>query len=178
MGRRCLWLRPWNAAGKRALSKTKKSLKIQERLVVEEGDAWISISPHGSFEASYTIDFAHPLVGVQTLSVEVDPPSFRKNIAPSRTFGFLKDVPELYARDLALGGSISNALILDDDSLINGPLRFPDEFVRHKILDLIGDFSFLGYPLEARVEAYKAGHKLHLKGVRHILDNPDSWSLE
>ena len=115
---------------------------------------------------------------VQALSVEIDPSSFRKNIAPSRTFGFLKDVPELYARNLALGGSISNALILDDNSVINGPLRFPDEFVRHKILDLIGDFSILSYPLEAHVEAHKAGHGLHLKGVRHILDNPDFWSLE
>jgi UDP-3-O-[3-hydroxymyristoyl] N-acetylglucosamine deacetylase len=165
-------------AGTRPLPGKIEALKIQEKLVVEAGEARISVGPWDSFEIDYTIVFDHPLIGAQRLGLEIDPDAFKGEIAPARTFGFLKDVPELYARDLAQGGSFDNAVILDEKSVINGPLRFPDEFVRHKILDILGDFSLLGHPLFARVEAYKAGHSLHLKTVRYILEHPDVWILE
>jgi UDP-3-O-[3-hydroxymyristoyl] N-acetylglucosamine deacetylase len=108
----------------------------------------------------------------------IDPDHFRDEIAPARTFGFLKDVPQLYSQDLAQGGSFSNALVLDENRVINGPLRFPDEFVRHKILDIVGDFALLGHPLLGNLSAHKAGHKLHLKAVRHILENPEVWTFD
>lgn len=172
------WVQALDKVGKRPLPGRIKTIRVLESLVVKEKDAWISVSPHESLEVTCTIDFDHPLIGIQKLCLDIDPPSFRREVAPARTFGFLKDVPELHARNLALGGSTSNALVLDDSNLINGPLRFPDEFVRHKILDLIGDFSLLGYPIQAKLEAYKAGHSLHLKAVRHILDHPELWLLE
>ena len=92
--------------------------------------------------------------------------SFRSEIAPARTFGFLKDVPELHRRGLALGGSFANSLVLDDEKVVNGPLRFPDEFVRHKVLDLVGDLFLLGVPVRGHFKARKAGHALHIKAVR------------
>lgn len=177
-GSALLWVQALDRAGKRPLSGAIKTIRVLESLLVEEKEAWVSVSPHESFEVTYTIDFDHPLIGIQKLSLEVEPPGFRREVAPARTFGFLRDVPELHARHLAMGGSTSNALVLDDSSLINGPLRFPDEFVRHKILDLIGDFSLLGFPIQAKLEAFKAGHSLHLKAVRHILDHPELWLLE
>ena len=100
-------------------------------------------------------------------------PEVISEIAPSRTFGFLKDVPALRAQELALGGSLDNAVVLDDKGLLSGTLRFPDEFVRHKILDLIGDLSLMGSPLIGHFKAHRAGHDLHLKAVHFLLDNPE-----
>ena len=111
------------------------------------------------------------------MSFLVNRESFIKEIAPARTFGFLKDVPALRAQGLALGGSLENALVLDEKDVINGPLRFPDEFVRHKILDFIGDLSLTGYPLLGHFRAHKAGHTLHLKAVHFLLKNPDLSGL-
>lgn len=171
-------VRALDETGTRPLPGQTKILRLREKLRVEEGEAWVSAAPCNSFEIAYTIAFDHPLIGTQQLCLEIDPVTFREEIAPSRTFGFLKDVPGLYARELALGGSFANALVLDEKEVINGPLRFPDEFVRHKILDIIGDFSLLRHPVFARLEAHKAGHSLHLKAVRHILENPGLWVLE
>ena len=106
----------------------------------------------------------------------VDEQSFIKEIAPARTFGFLKDVPKLRAQGLALGGSLENAVVLDEKGVINGPLRFADEFVRHKIVDFIGDLALVGHPLIGHFKAYKAGHILHLKAVKFLMDNPEIWS--
>ena len=122
---------------------------------------------------SYLIEFDHPAIGAQSIDIRVTTESFRPEIAPARTFGFLKDVPELHRRGLALGGSFANALILDDEKLVNGPLRFPDEFVRHKVLDLVGDLFLLGVPVRGHFTARKAGHALHIKAVRYLLDHPE-----
>jgi UDP-3-O-[3-hydroxymyristoyl] N-acetylglucosamine deacetylase len=108
----------------------------------------------------------------------VNEENFITEIAPARTFGFLKDVPALRAQGLTLGGSLDNAVVLDEIDVISGPLRFPDEFVRHKILDLIGDLSLLAFPLVGHCKADKAGHRLHLKAVRFLLDNPEYWTFE
>jgi UDP-3-O-[3-hydroxymyristoyl] N-acetylglucosamine deacetylase len=102
--------------------------------------------------------------------------NFIKEVAPARTFGFLKDVPALRAQGLAAGGSLDNAVVLDEKSVISGPLRYPDEFVRHKILDLIGDLSLMGSPLTGHFKAHKAGHSLHLKAIHFLLDNPEFWT--
>ncbi len=140
---------------------------------IEEEDAFVSFSPSSDFKISYSIEYDHPLIQKQELSLTVNLESFTAEIAPSRTFGFMKDVPALRAQGLALGGSLDNALVLDDKGLVSGSLRYSDEFVRHKILDLIGDLSLLGSPLLGHFEAFKAGHSLHLKAVRFLLDNPE-----
>jgi len=164
-------------AGLKELNSQLETIRIRESFSLEEGGASIRVTPADSFEISYRIEFDHPAVGVQEMSLEVNRADFASEIAPARTFGFLKDVPELRARHLALGGSLDNALVLDDKELINGPLRFPDEFVRHKILDLVGDLSILERPVHGRFAADRAGHGLHLRTVRYLLDNPRLWTI-
>jgi len=164
-------------AGLKKLDSQRETIRIRESFSIEEGDSWIRVTPADSLEISYRIEFDHPAVGVQEMSLEINRETFASGIAPARTFGFLKDVPELRARQLALGGSLDNALVLDEKKLINGPLRFPDEFVRHKILDLVGDLSLLGRPVQGRFTAHRAGHGLHLRTVCHLLDNPPLWTI-
>jgi UDP-3-O-[3-hydroxymyristoyl] N-acetylglucosamine deacetylase len=117
----------------------------------------------------YHIDFAHPLIGGQRLSFELTPEAFAREIAKARTFGFLKDVEMLQKNGMALGGSLDNAVVLDDYSLVNpGGLRFADEFVRHKILDFIGDMALMELPLFARFTVHCAGHALHNRFLREL----------
>lgn len=160
-------------AGIRNLPGRKEFIRILKPYSFEEGDASLSFYPDSDFKITYCIEYDHPLIQKQELSLDVNLESFVSEIAPSRTFGFLKDVPALRAQDLALGGSLDNAVVLDEKGMLSGTLRFPDEFVRHKILDLIGDLSLLGSPLIGRFEARKAGHELHLKAVRFLLDSPE-----
>jgi UDP-3-O-[3-hydroxymyristoyl] N-acetylglucosamine deacetylase len=152
-------------------------LKVTKPFVVREGDASISVEPDEGFKVSYTIEFDHPAIQTQSIELVVSIESFLRDIAPARTFGFLKDVEKLWDQGLALGGSFENAIVLDEKDVINKPLRFDDEFVRHKIIDLIGDLSLVGYPLIGRFSAYKAGHSLHLKAVRFLIENPDHYTL-
>lgn len=161
----------------RELDIPKKYLTIQKKFEIKDGDAWLRVSPSDSFKIDYRIAFDHPAIGVQEISFSFDKIGFATQIAPARTFGFLKDVPELRARQLALGGSFENALVLDDEKVINGPLRFPDEFIRHKVMDLIGDLFILGYPVVGQFTADRAGHRLHLMTVRFLFENPDVWSF-
>jgi UDP-3-O-[3-hydroxymyristoyl] N-acetylglucosamine deacetylase len=153
--------------GVMALPERKKSIKK---------DASFSFSPDSDFKISYSIEYDHPSIQRQELSLALDLEDFIKEIAPARTFGFLKDVPALRAQGLAAGGSLDNAVILDEKNVISGPLRYPDELVRHKILDLIGDLSLMGSPLLGHFKAKKAGHSLHLKAVHFLLDNPEFWT--
>jgi UDP-3-O-[3-hydroxymyristoyl] N-acetylglucosamine deacetylase len=150
-------------------------MKVVAPFTVEEGGASIEAVPDFGLRISYVIEFDHPAIGSQSVDIRVTTESFRSEIAPARTFGFLKDVPELRRRGLTLGGSFANALLLDDEKLVNGPLRFPDEFVRHKVLDLVGDLYLLGVPVRGHFKARKAGHALHIKAVRYLLDHPECW---
>jgi UDP-3-O-[3-hydroxymyristoyl] N-acetylglucosamine deacetylase len=165
-------------AGIEALSEAKVSMKIVRSFSIEEGDSSISVEPHAKLKITSHIKFSHPIIGSQTLSIAIDPENFEREIAPARTFGFLEHVPDLHKRGLALGGSMANAIVLDKTRVINGPLRFADEFVRHKILDLTGDLSLVGRPLTGHFIAKKAGHALHLKTVRFLLDNPEYSVIE
>lgn len=164
-------------AGIQTLDVKRAQLKVTESFVVREGDASITVDPDEEFKVSYTIAFDHPAIRMQSFDWIVSIEGFLRDIAPARTFGFLKDVNALWAQGLALGGSFENAIILDEKDVINGPLRFEDEFVRHKITDLIGDLSLVGYPLIGRFSAHKAGHSLHLKAVRFLIENPDYYAL-
>ena len=150
--------------------------KITKPFIIQEKEASVSVLPDPDFKITYVIEYPHPLIKKQGFSLVVDEDSFVKELAPARTFGFLEEVPALRARGLALGGSLENAVVLDEKEIISGPLRFPDEFVRHKILDLVGDLSSLIKPVAGHFVAKKAGHSLHLKIVRYLLNNPDHWT--
>jgi UDP-3-O-[3-hydroxymyristoyl] N-acetylglucosamine deacetylase len=165
-------------AGTRSLPESKKVIKILKPYVIQEDKASLSFGPDPDFRITYVIDFPHPLIGRQEISIAPTRQSFLDEIAPARTFGFYKDVAELYRRGLALGGSLENAVVLDEEKVISGPLRYSDEFVRHKVLDLIGDLALIGRPLLGHFRADRAGHGLHLKVVHFLLDHPDFWAFE
>jgi len=163
-------------AGIEFIPHEKKTIKIIKPHTIQENDAYIAFYPDSVFKISYSIEFDHPAIGRQELSLPLSSEDFVREIAPARTFGFLKDVPHLRKAGLALGGSLENAVVLDDKTIISGPLRFSDEFVRHKILDLIGDLCLLGSPVFGHFKAHKAGHALHLKAIHFILNNPEFWT--
>lgn len=164
-------------AGTRIISEPRKFLKIQKPIHVSEAEALVSIEPASEFIVHYTIVFDHPAIGSQEMTFYVNPEDFASEIAPARTFGFLKDVPELWEQHLALGGSLENAIVLDEKGVLNDSLRYPDEFVRHKILDFLGDLALMGYPLRGRFSGHRAGHRLHLQAVRSLLAHPERWTL-
>jgi UDP-3-O-[3-hydroxymyristoyl] N-acetylglucosamine deacetylase len=162
------------AAGIRGLERPAVPIVVGASFAVEDEEASVEFLPpeDGSdgLTLSYTIVYGHPAIGTQSRTLPLDPETFRREIAPARTFGFLKDVDELRRRGLARGASMDNTVVLDERGIVNGPLRFPDEFVRHKLLDLAGDLALLGRPLRGRVVASRAGHRLHHRAVRALLD--------
>jgi UDP-3-O-[3-hydroxymyristoyl] N-acetylglucosamine deacetylase len=163
-------------AGVMSLPDRKKSIKITKPFSLVEKDAVFSFSPDSDFKITYSIEYDHPAIQRQGLSLSMNLENFVKEIAPARTFGFLKDVPALRAQGLAAGGSLDNTVVLDEKCVISGPLRYQDEFVRHKILDLIGDLSLMGSPLIGHFKAQRAGHSLHLKAIHFLLDHPEFWT--
>jgi len=163
--------------GIRELSEKKKRGKILKPFCVQAGDAFIAGKPADDCRITYIIEYDHPALRRQEIDLSINTDVFIKEIAPARTFGFLRDVPAMKSQGLALGGSLENAIVLDEHKVINGPLRFPDEFVRHKVLDFLGDLSLLGCSVTGHFKAFKAGHFLHHKLVLFLLDNPEYWSL-
>lgn len=164
-------------AGVRKLRRKRRYLKVLKPLEVEEGDRRIGIYPADEFRVRCYVDFPHPLVGQQEIEMVVNPDTFRRLLARARTFCFERDIEPLRSMGLIRGGSLENAIVLTNDGVRNGPLRFPDEFGRHKALDLIGDLALVGLPLLARVEAYKAGHALHTQLVSRLLADPSLWTV-
>lgn len=149
-------------------------LVVREPIFVADGDKHAYVMPYSGLRVTATIDFSHPSIGRSRLDVDINESSFAREIAPARTFGFLKDVEALRARGLAKGGSLENAIVLDASGVMNPEgLRFEDEFVRHKVLDALGDLVTLGYPLVGHVVLYKAGHDLMNKLVKKILASSD-----
>ena len=163
------FVRLFHAAGFERQSAPLRPFALERFVSVERGDRSVEYFPDGSgLTISYEIDFPHPAVGHQQLTVAIRPEEYSTRVAPARTFGFAKDVEALRSRGLARGGSLSNAVVLDETGLASGPLRFRDEFVRHKILDLLGDLALLGRPLRGRIHARKAGHALHIEFARAL----------
>jgi UDP-3-O-[3-hydroxymyristoyl] N-acetylglucosamine deacetylase len=156
--------------------KLKEYLVVKKPVYVSEGESHAMFVPSSSFEITYKIKFDHPSIGEQSYHVKLSDETYEQEICRSRTFGFLKDVEYLQARGLALGGSLKNAVILDEKRIINKEgLRFPDEFVKHKILDAIGDLSLIGMPILGHFVAYKSGHKLNAMLLKALLDRKESW---
>jgi UDP-3-O-[3-hydroxymyristoyl] N-acetylglucosamine deacetylase len=158
-----------DAAGVRELDAEIPVLRISQPIEVVDGEKSIRMTPSNRLILKYKIDFNHPLIGRESLHFDFHHDSFLKKIAPARTFGFMRDVEKLRAAGLARGSSVENCIVLDDYGVVNGPLRFRDEFVRHKILDLIGDLALLGRPMVGEITAYRAGHALHSRFVEKVL---------
>jgi len=163
-------------AGTRKLRRQRRYIHVVKPLEFSDGDRRIGIYPADEFSVHCFVDYDHPAVGPQEVEMVVDRESFSRELAPARTFGFMKDFSGLQAMGLIRGGSIENAIVLDQDSILNGPLRFPDEFGRHKALDLIGDLALVGQPLKARIVAHKAGHALHTQLVTRLLADHSLWT--
>jgi len=158
-----------DAAGVRPLGAEIPVLRIRKPIEVVEGDKSIRITPANRLILKYKIDFSHPVIGRQSLQFDFNHDSFLKKIAPARTFGFMRDVEKLRAAGLARGGSVDNCIVLDDKGVVSGELRFRDEFVRHKILDLLGDLALVGRPIVGEITASKAGHAMHSRFVEKVL---------
>lgn len=159
-------------------SKKRPYIRITNPVVLTDGHAEIAAFPYDGRRITYRIHFNHRLLGEQNLSLELTEESFTMEIAPARTFGFLKDVEYLKANGFARGGSFDNAIILGESGILNSTgLRFKDEFVRHKILDLVGDLSLLGFPIHGHIIANKSGHTTNLKFLKKLLSHPDHWEL-
>ncbi|MDR1241510.1 MAG: UDP-3-O-acyl-N-acetylglucosamine deacetylase [Deltaproteobacteria bacterium] len=166
-----------NGAGIKKQTAARKVLRIAKPINHTQGEKSIYAEPYDGFFVDYTIDFAHPLIGVQNLALEITPQTFSE-IAKARTFGFFKEVEYLYSRGLALGGSLDNSVVLDEHGVLNQEgLRFSDEFVRHKLLDFIGDMAMINLPLQGRFTVHCSGHTLNNQFLR-VLDENRAIYLE
>ncbi len=162
-------------AGIRRLRRQRHYIHVVKPLEFSDGDRRIGIYPADGFRVHCFVDYHHPCAGPQEIEMTVDRDKFSSELAPARTFTFVKELVALQKMGLIRGGSLANAIVMDDSALLNGPLRFPDEFVRHKALDLIGDLALVGRPLQARIVAHKAGHALHTQLVTRLLQDRSLW---
>jgi UDP-3-O-[3-hydroxymyristoyl] N-acetylglucosamine deacetylase len=156
----------------------RRFLQVKKEIVFEQGDKLMSIAPSDRFEVECTIDFPHPFIQVQSYNFELKNGSFGREIASARTFGFAQEIEMLRKANLALGGSLDNAIVLTPDGMLNpNPLRFRDEFVRHKILDIIGDFALVGMPVLGKIKAFKSGHAVHASLMSKLLKTESAWEI-
>jgi len=176
-GSSIMFVEGFEDAGVLTQKQPKNYIVVKEKIEFQEGDKFASIEPYMGFKIEASIDFSHPAIGKQELSIEINPYNFKTQISKARTFGFLKDVEMLRARGLALGGSMENAIVLDNDQVLNPEgLRFSDEFIRHKILDAVGDIATLGQPIRGCLKLNKAGHDLMNKLVLTLNQKASSWT--
>jgi UDP-3-O-[3-hydroxymyristoyl] N-acetylglucosamine deacetylase len=165
-------------AGKATLQATREYITLIRPVIVSHEEKRVAAYPSREFRVTYAIDFDHPELGYQELSTGLwGDSAFAEKLAPARTFTFESEVEKLRENGLALGGSLDNAVVVGAKGILNPGLRFPDEFVRHKMLDLTGDLSLLGHPLRAHVIAYRAGHDMHSRLARRIREARDTWYL-
>ena len=166
------------SAGIEEQSAAKQFIRILEPVEVKEGDKWVRFEPHNGFRLDLSIDFSHPVFDRSRQSVSVDfaTTSYVKEVSRARTFGFMQDVETLRSQGLALGGSLDNAIVMDEYRVLNSDgLRYDDEFVKHKVLDAIGDLYLLGHPLIGAFSGYKSGHALNNQLLRRLLEERQAW---
>jgi UDP-3-O-[3-hydroxymyristoyl] N-acetylglucosamine deacetylase len=161
--------------GIRKQRRPRKYLKIRRELEMREGNKCIAVYPSNSYSVSYSINFPHPLIGKETFQVELSNGSYLRHIAGARTFGSREDERAMRNMGLIRGASRENCIVLTKDGVENGPLRYPDEFVRHKVLDLVGDLALLGKRILGNVVADRAGHAMHTALVSRILRDKTLW---
>ena len=168
------------SAGIQEQDTPKQFIRIKKPLVVETNEKWVRFEPFNGFKVSFAIDFDHPILQNSTQIAEVDfsTTSFVKEVSRARTFGFMDDLEALRNAGLAQGGSFDNAIVMDSFHILNDDgLRYEDEFVKHKVLDAIGDLYLLGHPLIGAFSAYKSGHELNNKLLRNLIENEAAWEL-
>lgn len=164
--------------GIRELGAPRRFIKVLKPVRVEDGQALGELAPHNGFRLDVEIDFDTPFIGRQRIELDVNPGSFRQELARARTFGFMKDVEGLWAAGLALGASLENTVAIGEDRIINQEgLRFPDEFVRHKALDAVGDLALAGAPLLGRYRSRRGGHRLNSLVLKALLADRDAWTV-
>jgi UDP-3-O-[3-hydroxymyristoyl] N-acetylglucosamine deacetylase len=160
------------------LSQPRKYIKVLKPIRVQEGDCWGELSPHSSFHLDVEIDFPTPLIGRQRMALELSSGAFRNEIARARTFGFMRDVENLWKAGLALGASLNNTIALADDRIMNAEgLRYPQEFVRHKLLDAIGDLALAGAPMLGMYRSVRGGHRLNAHVLQALLADKEAWTM-
>ncbi len=168
------------SAGIAEQNAAKQFIRIKRSVLVDDGDKWVRFDPFNGFKVSFTIDFSHPAIRSRNQQVVMDfsTTSFVKEVSRARTFGFMSELEYLQEKNLALGGSPDNAIVLDDYRILNDEgLRYDDEFVKHKILDAIGDLYLMGHSLIGSYSAYKSGHALNNRLLRALLAEQDAWEL-
>lgn len=166
------------SAGIETQNAPKRFIRIKRPVTVEDGDKWVRFEPFDGFKVGFTIDFEHPVFQGRSQTAEVDfsTTSFVKEVSRARTFGFMNQIELLRSMNLALGGTLDNAVVLDEYRILNEDgLRYEDEFVKHKILDAIGDLYLLGHSLIGAFSGYKSGHELNNRLLRTLMANEDSW---
>lgn len=166
------------SAGIEEQAAPKKFIRIKKPIGVDEGDKWVRFEPYNGFRVNFTIGFDHPVLSktAQSATVDFANASFAKEVARARTFGFMQDVENMRAQGLALGGSLENAIVMDDYRILNSDgLRYEDEFVKHKVLDAIGDLYLLGHPLIGAFTGYKSGHALNNRLLRCLMAEAEAW---
>ena len=164
--------------GIRELSEPRTFLKVLKPVRVEDGDCWGEIAPHGGFHLDIEIDFDTALIGRQRLALEMSPGVFRSEISRARTFGFMRDVERLWKAGLALGASLDNTVAIGDDRILNREgLRYPEEFVRHKFLDAVGDMALAGHPILGTYRSVRGGHRLNAHVLQALLADATAWTM-
>lgn len=164
-------------AGVRELAVARRLMRITRPIELTRGDKRIALYPSDHFKVTYSISYDHPLLRHQARTMTITEAAFAEQIAPARTFTFLKEVEMLRQHGFALGGSLENAVVIGETGVLNNALRFDDEFVRHKMLDAIGDLALLGYPVVGHLVAHRGGHGLHTEFVAKVLAETDAWEL-
>jgi len=162
-------------AGIRKQRRPRSYMRIRRELELREGNKFIAVYPADSYSVSYTINFPHPLIGKETFRVDLSDGNYLREIAPARTFGFLHEADAMRQQGLIRGASRENAIVLTKDQIMNPPLRYPDEFVRHKVLDLIGDLALVGKQILGNIVADRAGHAMHTALVSRLLRDRTLW---
>lgn len=161
-------------------SAPKKFIRIKKTVEVKQGDKWVRFDPYNGYKLTFTINFAHPVFAntKQHVTVELDEHSYIRDISRARTFGFMQDVENMRAQGLALGGSLDNAIVMDEYRVLNADgLRFEDEFVKHKVLDAIGDLYLLGHAVIGAFSGFKSGHALNNALLRELLADEQAWEF-
>jgi UDP-3-O-[3-hydroxymyristoyl] N-acetylglucosamine deacetylase len=168
------------SAGVEEQNAPKRFIRVLKTVTVKDGDKWAQFEPHNGFRIDFSINFSHPVFQHSSQRVQVDfaTTSYVKEIARARTFGFMQDVETMRAQGLGLGGSLDNAVVMDEYRVLNSDgLRYEDEFVKHKVLDAIGDLYLLGHPVIGAFSAHKSGHALNNKLARALLADKSAWEL-
>jgi UDP-3-O-[3-hydroxymyristoyl] N-acetylglucosamine deacetylase len=178
-GSAALLVEAFDHAGIERQAVKRRYIRILKPVRIENGASWAEFRPHDGTRFEIDIDFESAAIGRQYLGLDLDANRFRRDVSRARTFGFMKDVERLWAAGFALGASLENSVVIGDDGRViyMEGLRYPDEFVRHKILDAVGDLALVGYPVIGHLVAHRAGHALHTEFAAKIVEEKDAWRL-